>query len=154
MKKQPKVEKPKEKQLNLGLKQSPFNLLFKQKDRFDLFRARWDTKRYTKSTWVWFTIVLSFSLIATQIVTILENISLLPQQIPVFQFYVDNVARLAPQDFIYSAPAVSSLLLILGIIFSNKYYNKERNLANTLLLACLLSIFLITVSLIRLINLY
>ena len=59
MSKQPKKKESKEKQLNLGLKQSPFNAFAKHKERFELFRAKWDTKRYTKSTWVWFSIIIS-----------------------------------------------------------------------------------------------
>jgi formate hydrogenlyase subunit 3/multisubunit Na+/H+ antiporter MnhD subunit len=154
MSKQVKEKKPKEKQLNLGLKQSPFNILIKQKERFDLFRARWDTKKYTKSNWVWFTIITSISLIITQFVTIKENLNLLPKQVPIFQFYIDNSQRLASDKYIYIMPLLSIFILLLTIIFSNKYYNKERDLSNTLLLISLLSILLITTALIRIINLY
>jgi len=154
MSKQTKEKKPEEKQLDLGLKQSPFNIFTKQKERFDLFRARWDTRRYTKSNWVWFTIVLSASLIATQVVAIQENILLLPKQIPLYQLYLDNIQRLAPSSYLYLIPSVSCLLFVIGVLFSNKYYNKERTLSNLLLLTTFLATLIMTISLIRLINLY
>ena len=154
MSKQPKGKKPKEKQLDLGLKQSPFNTITKHKERFNLFRARWDTRRYTKSTWVWFVIVISISLITTQIVTIQENIELLPTQIPLYQFFIDNTLRLTSSKYIYFIPGISGFLFVVSILFSNKYYNKERSLSNLLLLTSLLSILIMTISLIRLFNLY
>jgi len=154
MSKRPKKKEPKKKQLNLGLKQSPFNILTKHKEKFELFRAKWDTKRYTKSTWVWFSIVISISLITTQIVVIQEKIKSLPKQIPLFQFYIDNTQRLASSTLIYLIPTISVIILLLGIIFSNKYYNKERVLSNFLLLTTLLATLIMSVSLIRLINLY
>jgi hypothetical protein len=150
----PKKETEENKQLNLKIKQSPLNSIAKYKERFELFRAKWDMKRYTKSTWVWFTIVISISLIITQIYTIQEQIELLPNKLPLFQIYVDSNKTLAATNFIYTIPALSVLILILGIIFSNKYYNKERNLSNTLLWSMLLANFIMTIALIRLINLY
>jgi hypothetical protein len=150
----PKKEAEGNNQLNLKLKQSPLNGIAKYKERFELFRAKWDIKRYTKSTWVWFTIVITISLIVTQIYTIQEQINILPNQIPLFQIYVDANQTLVKTDFIYTIPGISVLILVLGVIFSNKYYNKERNLSNTLLWTMLLSNLIITTALIRLINLY
>lgn len=142
------------KQLDLKLKQSPLNGLVKYKERFELFRARWDIRRYTKSTWVWLTIILSISFIVTQIFTIQEESSLLPKYIPLLQLYVDADKTLTPTNYIYLVPALSAIVLLFGIIFSNRFYNKERDLSDTLLWVMLLSIFIMTTSLIRLINLY
>ena len=153
--KKKKTPKPvKEKQLDLGLKQSPLNNIVKHKENLERFKAKWDIRKYTKSSWVWFTIVISISLITTQIYTVIEHINLLPKKFPLYQFYVDNTERLVSSEMVYLVPAVSLILLIIGIIFSNKFYNKERNLSNTLLMVMLCSIIIITVSLIRLINLY
>jgi len=150
-----KEEKEENKQLNLKLKESSFiNSIAKYKERFELFRAQWDIKRYTKSSWVWLTIVLTIFLIITQIYTIQESISLLPKKIPLFQIYVDTNKTLASTNFIYIIPGISMLILVLGIIFSNKYYNNERSLSNTLLWSMFLGNLVITISLIRLINLY
>jgi hypothetical protein len=142
------------KQLNLKLKESPFNLLAKYKERFEISRAKWDIKKYTKSTWVWFTIVLSISLITTQIFTILEKASSLPKKIPLLRIYVDPNETLASGNLIFIIPIVSIVILITGIIVSNKVYNKERNLSGTLLWAMFLANFVMTIALIRLINLY
>ena len=149
-----KVKPKREKQLDLGLKQSPLNNIVKHKENFELLRARWDIRKYTKSSWVWFCIVISISLIVTQGFSIVENITLLPMKFPLYQFYVDNTQKLTSSEYIYMAPAISIILLIVGIFFSNKFYNKERNLSNTLLLLMLTSIATITVALIRLIHLY
>jgi hypothetical protein len=144
----------KEEQLNLKLKESPLNSITKYKERFELFRAKWDIRKYTKSSWVWFCIILSFSLIATQLFTILEDYSLLPQKIPIFQIYVNAEDTLAPSSFIYLPPILSFLTVIAGIVVSNRYYNKERDLSNTLLWVMFLANLIITIALIRIINLY
>jgi hypothetical protein len=149
-----KSQKVKDQQLKLNLKHSLFNGLAKYKERFEMFRAQWDIKKYTKSTWVWFTIVLSLSFLITQIYTIQEKISMLPNQIPIFQIYIDSNKTLAPANYIYIIPATTMIIIILGITFSNKYYNQEKELSNTLLWVMFLANLVITVSLIRLINLY
>lgn len=144
----------KDEQLNLKLKESPFNDLVKYKERFELFRVKWDIRKYTKSSWVWFTIVLSLSLIATQFYTVLENYELLPKKIPIFQIYVNSEDTLAPSSLIYLAPTLSFLIVIVGIVVSNRYYNKERDLSNTLLWVMFLANLIITIALIRIINIY
>lgn len=150
----PQKQRLENSQLDLKLKESPLNSVAKYKERFELFRAKWDIRKYTKSNWVWFTIVLSLSLILTQIYTILDKYSILPNQIPVFQIFVDAKMALASKEFMYLFPISSLSIVLIGIIFSNKYYNKERDLSNTLLWVMFLSNLIITVALIRLINLY
>jgi hypothetical protein len=149
-----KKSKSENEQLDLKLKESPLNTIAKYKERFDLFRAQWDIRRYTKSSWVWLTIILSISLVVTQVYTIQENLNILPQKIPLLQIYVDANKTLVSTDLIYLAPVTSILIIILGIIFSNKFYNKERNLSNTLLWTMFLGNLIVTVALIRLINIY
>ena len=149
-----KKSKKEVEQLNLKLKQSPFNRIAKYKERFELFRAHWDIRRYTKSRWVWFTVILSFSMLISQIYTIERNLSILPEEIPLFRIYIDADSALAPTNYIYIIPIISLLVIIVTIIFSNKYYNKQRNLSNTLLWTMFLGNLVITLSLIRLINLF
>lgn len=149
-----KEKDKKDGQLKLSLKESFFSGIAKYKNRFELFRAQWDIKRYTKSNWVWFTIILSISLLITQIYTIIEKFSLLPTKIPIFKIYIDANSTLASREFIYLIPGISLVLILIGVIFSNKYYNKERNLSNTLLWAMILSVTVATLGLIRLIDLY
>ena len=141
-------------QLNLKLKESPFNGLSKYKERFELFKARWDIHKYSKSSWVWFTIILSFSLIITQIVSILESFSLLPKEIPLQQIFVNAENTLASTSLIYLAPSLSAFILMVGDLISNKFCSKERGLSNTLLWVMFLANLVITIALIRLINLY
>jgi hypothetical protein len=149
-----KKEKKDNNQLDLNLKESPLNSIAKYKERFGLMRAKWDIRKYTKSSWVWFTIVISISLIITQVVTILENINILPNKIPILKIYIEANSTLASTEYIYLLPSLSFLILFIGILFSNRYYNKERDLSNTLLWTVLLSNLIMTVSLIRLINIY
>ena len=85
----PKEKRKKDDQLELNLKQSVFSGIAKYKNRFELFRAKWDIKRYTKSNWVWFTIIISLSLLITQIYTIVEKFSSLPTKLPILQIYID-----------------------------------------------------------------
>jgi hypothetical protein len=150
----PRKPKQKKNQLDLDLKESPLNSIAKYKERFELFRAKWDIRRYTKSSWVWLTIILSISMIVTQLYTVQETIKTLPNMIPLLQIYVDSNQTLVSTNYIYLAPIISGLIILLGIIFSNKYYNKERELSNTLLWSMFLGNLIITVALIRLINLY
>ena len=150
----PKEKRKKDDQLELNLKQSVFSGIAKYKNRFELFRAKWDIKRYTKSNWVWFTIIISLSLLITQIYTIVEKFSSLPTKLPILQIYIDANKTLIAKDLIYLIPAISLILIIVDVIFSNKYYNKERNLANTLLLSMVLGVGIATIALIRLIDLY
>ena len=144
----------KSKQLELRLRQPLFNSLAKIKERFELSRARWDIKKYTKSTWVWFTIVLTLFLIATQLLTIQENIVILPRQIPLLKIYIEAEKALVHVDYIYLIPGVSFLIFLMGIILSNSFYNKQRSLSNTVLWVMFLGTLVVTISLIRLINLF
>lgn len=147
-------KKKEEDQLELNIKHSPLNFIAKYKERFEISRARWDVKRYTKSSWVLFNIVVAIFLIITQITTIQEGFPKLPNKIPLLQIYIDATSVLTSKEYIYLMPSFSIFLLIFGIILSNKFYNKERTLSNTLLWSMLLSLFIITISLIRLTNLY
>jgi cytochrome b subunit of formate dehydrogenase len=149
-----KNDDKKSSQLKLSLKESFLGGIAGYKNRFELFRAKWDIKKYTKSNWVWFTLIISISFLVTQIYTIVENFPLLPTRIPIFPIYIDANDTLAKKDFTYLLPGISLILIITGIIFSNRYYNKERNLSNTLLWTMLLSVTVITLALIRLISLY
>lgn len=154
MAKKDKVKKPKEKQLNLGLKQSPLNIFRKYRDEISSLKARLDIRKYSKSTWVWFCIILSTSFIITQIYSVQQSLTTLPERIPLYQIYVDNTQRLSDTDFIYLIPGLSLIILLTGIGISNRMYNKERNLSNVLLLTMLISIATMSIALIRLINLY
>ena len=149
-----KKESKERSQLDLNLKESPLNSVTKYTERLSLMRAKWDIRRYTKSGWVWFTVIISISLLITQILTIIDNYNKLPNKIPILKIYIESDSTLASTEYIYLIPILSFLMIFLGIFFSNKFYNKERNLSNTLLWTVLLSSFIMTVSLIRLVNIY
>lgn len=136
------VKEKKEKQLDFGLKNPPQNIYYKYKDQYELWLSKLETYKFMKDLLMWFVVVISLSLIVTQIYTI-QSIDVLPTKIPVFNYFFTLTFRLANTYWIYIYPALSSIVLITGLLFTNKYYHTERELSRTLLV----SILLVTLSL-------
>lgn len=132
------TEEKKEKQLDFGLKNPPQNIYYKYKDQYDLWLARLETHKFMKDILVWFVLICSISLIFTQIYTI-ETLNRLPSQIPVFSYFFTLSMRLADSYWIYTYPAISTIVLLVGIYLSNRYFHKERELAKVLLITILLA---------------
>jgi hypothetical protein len=143
-----------EKQLDLGLKQSPFNNLFRFKRKVDNIKIRLNTRQYTKSVFMWFVLTISLSLIGSQVYLIQLNMSTLPSLVPILTILTDTSSRLLHKEYIYLLPATSILILISTIILSSRLFTKERDLSNTSLFVLLISILVITLALLRLINTY
>jgi hypothetical protein len=137
MKDNTKKEK-KEKQLDFNLKNPPQNIYYKYKDQYEMWLAGMETRRFVKDVLTWFVIILSISLISTEIYMIF-NLESLPSQIPVFNYFFTLSRRLVSNQWIYLYPAIGTILLILGIIIAKKYYHNERELARTLLIATFLA---------------
>lgn len=134
-----KKEKPKkEKQLDLGLRNSPSNAYYKYKGKYDIWLAGMDTKKFLKDPLAWFALLMSATLIGTEVYTINDAIQL-PSEIPVFNYFIDYSKRLIGQDWIYLMPAIGAVVLFLTIPIASSYYHKERLLSRTLLLVALLS---------------
>ncbi|MGI6423305.1 MAG: hypothetical protein ACOX0X_01615 [Candidatus Dojkabacteria bacterium] len=131
-------EEKKEKQLDFGLKNPPQNVYYKYKDQYELWLARLETNKFMKDILVWFTLIISISLIFTQIYTI-ETLDRLPSKIPVFSYYLTLSSRLVSSHWIYLYPIISIVILLTGMYISNKYFHKERDLAKTLLITILLA---------------
>jgi len=147
-----KKEKPKkEKQLDLGLKQSPKNLLYKFRKSFSNFLVRFEIKEYLRNPFTWFVIILSLSFIATQIYILVNELPSYPQELPLWQNQTSLGKRLANKNLLYSIPIICGSVLILGGILSNVFYHKEKFLSKMLLLSVLLSIIGLTFSFLKLI---
>ncbi|PKN02482.1 hypothetical protein CVU76_00365 [Candidatus Dojkabacteria bacterium HGW-Dojkabacteria-1] len=133
-----KEKEKKEKQLDFGLKNPPQNIYYKYKDQYELWLSGLETHRFMKDLLMWFVLVMSISLISTQIYSIL-NLEILPSRIPVLGYFFSLSLRLVDSFWIYFLPSLSILILISGFLFANKYYHRERELSKLLLVAVLLS---------------
>ena len=131
-------KKKKEKQLDLGLKNTPKNVYYKYKEQYDIWLAGLETKKYIKDPLTWFTIIISSTLIGTQIYLIEKQVKL-PSKIPIFNYFLNPGKRLIPDEYIYLIPLFCVILLIITIILTNKYYYRERELSITLCIATLLA---------------
>ena len=147
-----KKEKPKkEKQLDLGLKQSPKNIFYKFKLRFTKFLIRFEIKEFLRSPFTWLVVILSLSFIITQGYVLFENISSYPSELPIWQNQVLLSRRLMEKNFLYIFPSISIFTLIIGIFLSNIYYHKEKFLSKILLFSVLLSVMSLTFAFLKLI---
>lgn len=133
-----KETKEKEKQLDLGLKNAPQNIFYKYKDRYDIWIAGLETKKFIKDPLTWFVLILSLTLIFTQIYNITE-IERIPTEIPIFNYFLNYSKRLTSKEWIYTYPAMGTFVLLVGLFISNTYYHKEKLLSRTLLLIILLT---------------
>lgn len=147
-----KKDKPKkEKQLDLGLKGSPKNLFFKFRSKLSRFLIRFEIKEFLRNPFTWFVIILSLSFIITQTYILVNNISSYPEKLPVWQNQISLSKRLSEKNSLYIFPVISSSILLLGILFSNIFYHREKFLSKILLLTIILSITGITFTFLKLV---
>lgn len=133
-----KKDSKKDVQLDFGLKNPPQNIYYKYKDQYELWLSKLETRRFLKDILMWFVLVLSITLVTTQIYTIqtTENI---PTIVPIFNYYFTLAKRLSASEWIYLYPGAGIVTLIIGLYFSNLYYHKERDLSKLLLISILLT---------------
>ena len=128
----------KEVQLDFGLKNPPQNIYFKYKDQYELWLSKLETRRFLKDVLMWFVLILSISLITTQVYTI-QTTNNIPTIVPIFNYYFTLAKRLSASEWIYLYPSIGIFTLIFGLYFSNRYYHKERDLSKLLLISILLT---------------
>ena len=136
MEKNKKEEK--EKQLDFGLKNPPQNIYYKYKDQYELWLSKLETRKFTQDILTWFVLIISSSLIFTQIYSI-ESLESLPTRIPVFNYFFTLSMRLVNSNWIYIYPGIGILLLLTGTYYANRYYHREKELSKVLLIAVLLA---------------
>lgn len=144
------MKEKKEKQLDFGLKNPPQNIYYKYKDQYELWLSRLETYRFMKDILMWFVLVMSVSLITTQVYTI-QSIDILPSKIPVFNYFFTLTLRLADSLWIYIYPVISTTVLIIGLLFANRYYHRERELSKTLLVTIILTVLSLSIILLKLV---
>lgn len=128
----------KEKQLDFGLKNPPQNIYYKYKDQYELWLSKLETRKFTQDILTWFVLIISTSLIFTQIYSI-ETVESLPTRIPVFNYFFTLSMRLVDSNWIYVYPAIGVLLLLVGTYYANRYYHREKELSKVLLITILLA---------------
>jgi len=141
----------KEKQLDLGLKESPKNLFYKFRSKLSNFLIRFEIKKFLRNPFTWFIIILSLSFITTQVYVLTNNISSYPKDLPIWQNQISLKKRLSEKEFLYIFPLVSGLILVVGVIFSNIYYHREKFLSKILLFTVILSVTGLTFAFLKLI---
>ncbi len=132
-----KIEE-KDTQLDFGLKNPPQNIYYKYKDQYELWLSKLETRRFLKDILMWFVVILSISLLTTQIYTI-QTTANIPTIIPIFNYYFTLSKRLVSLEWIYLYPAIGTIALLSGVYFANKYYHKERELSKLLLMVILIT---------------
>ncbi len=142
-------KKKKEKQLEFGLKNTPKNVYYKYKEQYEIWLAGLETKKYIKDPLTWFTIILSTTLIATQIYLIEREVRI-PSKLPIFSYFLNPSKRLIPDEYIYFIPIFCAILLVITIILTNRYYHRERELSSVLSIVTLLANISICVVFIKL----
>lgn len=147
-----KTKKPKkEKQLNLGLKQSPKNWLYKIKYKVSDTLIRFEIKEFLRNPFTWMVIILSICFTATQIYILVNHLSSYPNELPLWQNQTSLGKRLESREYLYILPIISSSILVLGSLLSNIFYHKEKFLSKMLLLSVLLSVSSLTIAFLKLV---
>lgn len=131
-------KKKKEKQLEFGLKNTPKNVYYKYKEQYEIWLAGLETKKYIKDPLTWFTIILSATLIGTQLYLIEKEVRI-PTKLPIFSYFLNPSKRLVSEEYIYLLPIFCAVLLIISIVLTNRYYHRERELSRILSIVTLLA---------------
>lgn len=149
--KKQKAPKPKEeKQLDLGMKDPFKNKILKIKGKTDVMLLQFEVKKFFKDSFFWFVIVSNTVLLLQQGFWLHNNIEKFPSLTPVLNYNLSSNDRITNKNFLYIFPIITLLSLIIGIIVTVKYYNKEKMLIKFILLCTLLATISASITLIHL----
>lgn len=137
--KKQKAPKQEEKQLDLGMKDPFKNKILKIKGKTDTMLLQFEVKKFLKDAFYWFIIVFNSVLLIQQGLWLHENISKFPSLTPVLNYNLDAELRVTNKYFLYIFPIITLIGIIIGIIVTVKYYNKEKMLTKFILLCTLLA---------------
>ncbi len=137
--KKQKAPKQEEKQLDLGIKDPFKNKIFKIKGKTDTMLLQFEVKKFLKDAFYWFVIVFNTVMLIQQGLWLHENISKFPSLTPVLNYNLDAESRVTNKYFLYIFPIITLISLIIGVIVTVKYYNKEKMLTKFILLCTLLA---------------
>lgn len=115
-------------QLDLDIKEPFVNKLYKIKGKIDLVILRFEVKKFLKDPLVWGTFIIASTMLATQILKILQVYDSLPSFLPIFQTFMNIEDKLIIKEYILIYPIITTFSLILGFILLSTYYNREKSL--------------------------
>jgi glucan phosphoethanolaminetransferase (alkaline phosphatase superfamily) len=137
--KKQKTPKQEEKQLNLGIKDPFKNKIFKIKGKTDVMLLQFEVKKFLKDSFFWFVIVSDAIMLAQQGFWLHNNIQKFPSLTPILNYNLSAENRVTDRYFLYIFPIISLISIIIGVIVTAKYYNKEKMLTKFILLCTLLA---------------
>jgi len=138
--KKQKAPKPKEeKQLDLGIKEPFKNKIFKIKGKTDVALLQFEVKKFLKDSFFWFVIVSNTVMLMQQGFWLHNNMQKFPSLTPILNYNLSSESRITNRYFLYIFPIISILSVIIGVIVTMKYYNKEKMLTKFILLCTLLA---------------
>ncbi len=137
--KKQKTPKQEEKQLDLGIKDPFKNKIFKIKGKTDAMILQFEVKKFLKDSFFWFVIVSDAIMLAQQGLWLYNNVEKFPSLTPILNYNLSAENRVADKYLLLIFPIISLLSIIIGIIVTMKYYNKEKMLTKFILLCTLLA---------------
>lgn len=146
------AKKEKEEQLDLGIKEPFKNRFFKVREKINLAILKFEVRKFLKDPLLWACLIIGLLLIGYQVYLIVEYFDNLPVYLPIFRQFIVIPRKLVVKDYIIIFPIISTVALLLSLIFTSRYYNSERILTKFLLFAsllCIISQSIILIDLIR-----
>lgn len=138
------------KQLDFGIKDPLKNKFFKIKSKTNILLLQFEVKKFLKDAFFWFVGIFNIAMLLQQGLWLYNNIHKFPTLTPILNYNLASENRLVDKHFLYIFPVISLISIIIGIIITMKYYNKEKLLTRFILLCTLLTCISGTVMLIQL----
>jgi len=137
--KKQKAPKPEEKQLDLGMKDPFKNKVLRIKSRTDVLLLQIEVRKFLKDAFFWFVIVSNTVMLGQQGLWLHDNTQRFPSITPILNYNLSPENRLANRYFLYIFPIITLIGIIVDIVITAKYYNKEKMLTKFILLCTLLA---------------
>lgn len=148
--KKQEISEEKTKQLDLGIKEPFKNKVFKVKGKANVMLLQFEVRKFFKDPFYWFVGVFSVAMLLQQGLWLYNNINKFPTLTPILNYNLAPENRLVDKHFLYIFPVISLISIIVSIIITIKYYNKEKMLTTFALLCTLLACISGTIMLIHL----
>jgi hypothetical protein len=141
-------------QLDMGL-QEPISNRFKNlKYRTELFFIKVRTHSLFTAPFIWFSLIITTSLILVQHYYYANFIDKLPKEISLFSISSNPELKLVGKEFLLLILILSVVLTFFSVIISLKTFYKAKFIAILIMTNLVLSVFLITVSYIKIFGIY
>lgn len=147
-----KEKKEEYKQLNLDIREPFYNKFFKIKGIFDKKILSLEVLKFLKDPLLWAVLVIGVIFTIYQLYIIQTNYQSLPTVLPILKYFITAKEQLVSKELLYIYPSISAISLLLTILLTPKYYNRERSFVKLLMSCCLLCCIAQTIILIDLIS--